>query len=436
MSLFGTSGIRGIVNRDITPQLALKVGMAVGSDIDGTVVVGRDTRTSSPSLRDAVVAGIASCGTNVYDIGVAPTPTTGIAIHTTDAAAGITITASHNPPEYNGIKLWDDRGVAFAEEEKRIEDLIRTENFSLQKWDAIGAVTYGHEEALPQHKRAIIDHSTIEEHHTVVVDCGNGAGSVLSPYVFGACGATVTSLNAHPSGQFSRGLEPNRENLETLRATVKHGGADLGIAHDGDADRVGVIDEHGEYVDYDVILALMASYILERGDVFVTTVDASMKIDRYLEEYGISVERTRVGDVAVAKKVNEMGTSFGGEPSGTWIFPEFQMTPDGIYSGVKVLEMHEQWDEIHKLKKEVPYYEILRDKIPCKNAEKETTMKVIEENLNTYDHVNDIDGVRVTLDDAWFLIRPSGTEPYIRITCEAKTKKEAKKVMKECKALF
>ena len=436
MKLFGTSGIRGIVNREITPHLALKVGMALGSYVDGSVAVGHDSRTSSIMLKNAIISGLISCGRDVYDIGLVPTPTTGIAIKNFGCKAGVTVTASHNPPEYNGIKIWNKEGIAFSKEEKIIEELVYNNNFKLQKWDKLGNILYRHEESLEIHKKEIIKNIENKEKYKIVIDCGNGAASLFSPYVFKELGNDVISINAHPTGYFSHDLEPNRENLKNLSDTVKATDADLGIAHDGDADRVGIIDENGEYVDYDVILALIASYVLKEGDIFITTVDASMKIDRYLEKYGISVKRTKVGDVAVAKEMKNVNSDFGGEPSGTWIFGEFQMTPDGIYSGAKVLEMKEKIGNICTLKKEVPHYEIIREKIPCENSEKNEKMKSIADKISDYKDVIDIDGLRVNLKDSWFLIRPSGTEPYIRITCEAKTKEKAEKLMKKCKKLF
>ena len=433
MRLFGTSGIRGIVNSEITPQLALKVGMALGSYVDGDVAVAHDSRTSSVMLKDIIVSGITACGKDVYDIGLAPTPTTGIAIKSFGCKAGVTITASHNPPQYNGIKIWDEEGMALSEEEKIIEDLVFRENFNLKEWDKIGKVYEKHEEALMLHKKRILNNIKIKKKYKIVIDCGNGAASLFSPYVFKEMGNNVISLNASPDGRFSRGLEPEKKNLRVLSDTVKASEADLGIAHDGDADRVGIVDENGEYVDYDVILALVASYVLKEGDIFITTVDASIKIDEYLKKYGISVKRTKVGDVAVVREMKSMHSSFGGEPSGTWIFRDFQMTPDGIYSGAKVLEMKEERGDISELKKEVPEYKIIREKIPCENNKKDKVMSRIKDKLSGYE---EIDGLRVDLKDSWFLIRPSGTEPYIRITCEARTGEKAERLMRKCKELF
>jgi phosphoglucosamine mutase len=435
MNLFGTSGIRGIVGKEITPELALNVGMAVGSYVDGDIVVGHDSRTSSHSLHRALIAGILACGRNVWDIGLAPTPTTGIVLKEFGCSAGVTVTASHNPPEYNGIKLWDNNGVAFSQAEPVVERLVSTKEFALQRWEKIGEIRHRRDEALKIHKNKIIQKIHLGRRYKIALDCGNAVGSVLSPYIFKDLDCEVISLNAHPSGYFPRGLEPKRDNLTLLSKTVRSTEADLGIAHDGDADRVGIIDENGEYVDYDVILALTASYVLNEGDTFITTVDASMKIDAYLDSFGIAVQRTRVGDVAVAEEMARTNTAFGGEPSGTWIFRNFQMTPDGIYAGAKVLEMKDQRGDICELRKDVPEYAILREKIPCKNNEKSSKMEKIEEKLLKYDALTDIDGLRVSLEDSWFLIRPSGTEPYIRITCEAKTRKKAEKLLDECKKL-
>ncbi|WP_297489833.1 phosphoglucosamine mutase [Thermococcus sp.] len=437
---FGTSGIREVVNERLTPELALRVGKALGTYLSGgTVVVGKDTRTSGEMLKSALISGLLSTGVDVIDIGLAPTPLTGFAIRLYKADAGVTITASHNPPEYNGIKVWQPNGMAYTPEmEAELEAIIDSGNFKKAPWNEIGRV----ERADP--KREYIERALemvkLNGSYNVVLDTGNGAGSILSPYLQRELGNKVISLNSHPSGFFVRELEPNAKSLSTLARTVKAMGADVGIAHDGDADRIGVVDDQGNFVEYEVMLSLIAGYMLRkfgRGKI-VTTVDAGFALDDYVRPLGGEVIRTRVGDVAVADELARHGGIFGGEPSGTWIIPQWNLTPDGIFAGALVLEMIDELGPISELAKEVPRYVTLRAKIPCPNEKKAKAMEIIaREALRSFDHERliDIDGIRIENSDWWILFRPSGTEPIMRITLEAHTEEKARGLMGKAEKL-
>ncbi len=437
---FGTSGIREVVNEKLTPELALRVGKALGTYLGGgRVVVGMDTRTSSGALKNALISGLLSTGAEVIDIGLAPTPLTGFAIKLYGADAGVTITASHNPPEYNGIKVWQSNGMAYTPEmEAELEAIIDSGNFKKVPWNEIGTL----KRANPRReyiKRAL-EMVELENSYTVVLDTGNGAGSVLSPYLQRELGNNIISLNAHPSGFFVRELEPNAKSLSALAKTVKAMKADVGIAHDGDADRIGVIDDEGNFVEYEVMLSLIAGYMLRKfgkGKI-ITTVDAGFALDDYIRPLGGEVIRTRVGDVAVADELVRHGGVFGGEPSGTWIIPQWNFTPDGIFAGALVLEMIDRLGPISELAKDVPRYVTLRAKIPCPNEKKAKAMEIIaKEALKTFDYkrIIDIDGIRIENDDWWILFRPSGTEPIMRITLEAHTEEKAKELMEKAERL-
>ena len=437
---FGTSGIREVVNERLTPELALRVGKALGTYLDGgTVVVGKDTRTSGEMLKSALISGLLSAGVEVIDIGLAPTPLTGFAIRLYKADAGVTITASHNPPEYNGVKVWQPNGMAYTPEmEAELERIIDSGNFKKVPWNEIGTVR----RADP--KREYIERALemlhLKNSYNVVLDAGNGAGSVLSPYLQRELGNKVISLNSHPSGFFVRELEPNAKSLSALAKTVKAMEADVGIAHDGDADRIGVVDDQGNFVEYEVMLSLIAGYMLVkfgRGKI-VTTVDAGFALDDYVKPLGGEVIRTRVGDVAVADELAKNGGVFGGEPSGTWIIPQWNLTPDGIFAGALVLEMIDELGPISELAKEVPRYVTLRAKIPCPNEKKAKAMKIIaKEALRSFDYERliDIDGIRIENSDWWILFRPSGTEPIMRITLEAHTEEKARELMEKAERL-
>lgn len=437
---FGTSGIREIVNEKLTPELALNVGRALGTYLDGgTVVVGKDTRTSGEMLKKAVISGLLSAGVDVINIGLAPTPLTGFAIKLYGADAGVTITASHNPPEYNGIKVWQANGMAYTPEmEAELETIIDSGSFRKASWNEIGALRTA--DPKEEYIKAALDMVELNGSYTVVIDSGNGAGSILSPYLQRELGNKVISLNSHPSGFFVRELEPNAKSLAMLAKTVKVMKADVGIAHDGDADRIGVVDDQGNFVEYEVMLSLISGYTLRKfgkGKI-VTTVDAGFALDDYVRPLGGEVLRTRVGDVAVADELAKHGGIFGGEPSGTWIIPQWNLTPDGIFAGALVLEMIDRLGPISELAKDVPRYVTLRAKIPCPNEKKAKAMGIIvREALNSFDYerIIDIDGVRIENGDWWILFRPSGTEPIMRITLEAHTEEKARALMEKAKGL-
>ncbi len=438
---FGTSGIREVVNEKLTPEIALNVGRALGTYLEtGTVVVGMDTRTSSELLKNAVVSGLLSAGIGVIDIGLAPTPLTGFAIKLYGVDAGVMVTASHNPPQYNGIKVWQANGMAYTPDmENELEEILESGNFRRAPWNEIGRLKKADPrgEYIKQALRIV----QLDDSYNVVIDAGNGAGSILSPYLQRELGNIVISLNSHPTGFFVRELEPNARSLSALAKTVRAMKADVGIAHDGDADRIGVVDDTGNFVEYEVMLSLIAGYMLRkfgRGKI-VTTVDAGFALDDYVRSLGGGVIRTRVGDVAVADELAKHGGVFGGEPSGTWIMPQWNLTPDGIFAGALVLEMIDELGPLSELAKEVPRYVTLRAKIPCPNEKKAKAMEIIaREALQSFDYERliDIDGVRIENDDWWILFRPSGTEPIMRITLEAHTEEKAKKLMETAEGLM
>ena len=427
--LFGTSGIRGRFGEKVTLELAADTGRALATHLggDGEVVVGYDTRTSSQLLENALIAGIVECGCDVTRLGMVPTPLVGYAASRLGAAAGVMITASHNPAPYNGIKLWNPDGMAYRPSQERvIEAIIHSRDFKRKAWDELGSMTTV--DMRDDYVRAVLETVEIKKPLKVVIDSGCGAASHLSPLIFRKAGCRVITLNSQPDGFFpGRDPEPVPENLSELMETVRSTGADLGIAHDGDADRMVAIDDQGRFASFDKLLALMAREI---GGKIITTVDASLCVDECLGDRG-EVIRTRVGDVHVANTIAEEGARFGGEPSGTWLHPDFCMCPDGILSALRVAELVSARGPLSELLEEVPSYPNIRDKVPCPDEKKDIIMERVAAELSgkfseTSD-INTIDGVRISLDDgSWVLVRPSGTEPYIRITLEGKTEEKAR----------
>ena len=432
--LFGTSGIRGKIGSEVTCELALNVGKSLAYYLgnEGTVVVGYDTRTTNKMLDEAITAGLLESGVNVVKIGMVPTPLVGYATEKLDADAGVMLTASHNPSPYNGIKLWNKNGMAYtSEQEAKIEEIYSDKSYISVSWDKIGHLSVN-EEIKGKYVDDLVNLVDIKEGLKVVIDCASGAGSEISPLVFRKAGCEVTTLNSQPDGFFpGRNPEPNAENLQTLMKTVVAIGADLGIAHDGDADRMITVDENGNISPFDSLLALMSKQF--DGDI-VTTVDAGLCMDESVKG---EVIRTPVGDVNVAEVIIEKDASFGGEPSGTWLHPDFCMCPDGILSGLRMAELVSQKGKLSDLLDEIPSYPNIREKVTCSKEAKFKVMEnmesLLKEAFDDIVEINSLDGVRLTFaDDSWVLVRPSGTEDYIRITLESRDSARAEAICETC----
>ncbi|MDO5814164.1 MAG: phosphoglucosamine mutase [Methanobrevibacter sp.] len=432
--LFGTSGIRGKIGSEVTCELALNVGKSLAYYLgnEGTVVLGYDTRTTNKMLDQAICAGLLESGVNVVKIGMVPTPLVGYATEKLNADAGIMLTASHNPSQYNGIKLWNKNGMAYTQnQEREIEDIYANRDYISVDWQDVGKLSVN-EEIKGQYVDDLVDMVSIKKGLKVVIDCASGAGSEISPLVFRKAGCEVTTLNSQPDGFFpGRNPEPNAENLQTLMKTVVAIGADLGIAHDGDADRMITVDEKGNISPFDSLLALISKEF--DGDI-VTTVDAGLCMDESVKG---EVLRTPVGDVNVAEVIIERDAAFGGEPSGTWLHPDFCMCPDGILSGLRMAEIVSRDGKLSDLLAQIPSYPNIREKITCSKEAKVKVMEnmecLLKDAFGDIVDVNSLDGVRLTFsDDSWVLVRPSGTEDYIRITLESRNAERAKEIKDIC----
>lgn len=441
LKLFGSSGLRGIVNVDLTPELAVKVGMAIGSFLrTGEVLVARDTRTSGLMIENALVSGLQACGVNVHCLGVLPTPALAYLTRGLGANAGVMITASHNPPQYNGIKVFDGAGMAYGEEEQnQIESLVRLGNFQLAEWHSLGEVQ--ELDGGSHYIEMVLENVKLDKGWRVVVDSGCGATGQIAPSIFKGLGCKVTALNAQPDGFFpGRSPEPNAENLKFLAETVKALNADMGVAFDGDGDRAAFIDENGVFMDFDRVLAAYAAYALEKSQakngVVVTNVEASMCVERMVEQAGGRVFRTKVGDVYVARAVKELGAVFGGEPCGAWIHPQIHYCPDGILSAALLLKaLEDEGKRLSEFISNVPTFPVLRKNIPCRNEVKHDAVGVLDERLKAsfpkHVGVSTVDGVRLALENGWVLVRASGTEPFIRLTVEGESLKAAEEIMEK-----
>lgn len=414
MPLFGSSGIRQIADEHLL-KLSLKVGLSLGSEYE-SVIVGRDTRTSGQSLDKSFTAGLTFSGATVFEAGILPTPT--LAYAARKFSLGAMITASHNPPEYNGIKLFNIDGSAFdVIQRDKLEKKLRKARLSAVSWDKMGTTKY-YAGAIEEHISAVLSNTTVSRKLKVVIDCGCGAASAVTPELLRRLGCEVVALNSYESGFFPRPVEPLPENLTDLSRSVKAIGADLGLAHDGDADRVVAVDENGSCIAGDKLLIILARQV--EAKKIIVNIDSSMVVDKC----GFEVVRTRVGDTYISEELKN-GGDFGGEPSGAFIFPKLTYCPDGIYAAALIAQAASA-RPLSELAENIPEFPILRGAVPG-NID---LMVGIEEKLNAYKPLSTekIDGIRFNFNDGWLLLRQSGTEPKIRITAEASTTQRADEI--------
>jgi len=437
MKLFGSSGIRGLVNVEVTPLLAQKVGAALASQFEGgAIIVGRDTRLSGRMLEAALTSGISSCGFVTGTLGIVPTPVVALLTREMGAEAGVAITASHNPPEYNGLKIFDTTGMAYTgKQQAALEETIEKAEFKTSSWSRVGRVEEinGVRFYVDTLAKAI----GFTREWNVVCDLFNGATCTVAPEVFNELGCTTTMLNAQPDGSFPAGNpEPNTESLARLGRMMRETKASIGFGFDGDGDRMMAVDEKGNVPSPDRVLAAYAKHVVEErgGGIIVTHVGASMCIDEAVESAGGSVIRTKVGDVHITEAMIANEAVFGGEPVGAWVHPEVHLCPDGILSALKLmLALEEEGKTLSEMVADIPDYPTLRAKVECPNKVKERVMDGVSSNygegFSDVRNMTAVDGVRIELEDGWALIRPSGTEPVIRITVEAREEKRAKELL-------
>jgi phosphoglucosamine mutase len=438
-----------------TPQMALDVGLALGTYLKGkgTVVIGKDIRTSALPIEYALISGLVSTGCNVKTLGIVTTPTLAMSQKFLNADCGVMITASHNTPEYIGLKIWNPSGMGYIpEQEEEIERIYNDKKFIDINWDEVGKVT-NVEDINDIHieditNRIKFDGSSLN----VILDPGNGAGCDIAPKLLSTYNVKIMTINAQMDGKFpGRHSEPSKENLIRLSKFLKTSDTDdIGIALDGDADRVIFLDEDGEIVDPIRLLTLMAVDYLKRYKNEIpkeklkvsTALNSSSLMEDVLTPLGCEVVRTEVGDIKVAIAIKEQGGFLGGETSGTYIWPSTHLGPDSIVTIAKVLRMIvESGKPLRDLLMEIPEYPFYETKFRLKKDipfTEDINNKIIEEMTETLDslgkkitNINKMDGVRLDFNDGWILIRRSGTSPYLRLTGESSVDLESSKVVND-----
>ncbi len=437
--LFGTNGIRGVVGQDMTADLAVRVGHAIGTHFGaGSVALARDPRLSGPMLSRAVAAGLMASGLEVIDLGMVPTPCAQYYVHVHGGLkGGVVITASHNPREFNGIKALDAQGMEMArEEEEAIEKVYFEAKYAVADWSAVGALR-SDDSAIDLYLRGILSRVDVDAIRrrklTVVADPANGAGCVTTPYLLRSLGCRVLTLNGQPDGAFPGRLpEPTVEHLGDLMRIVVEAKADLGVAHDGDADRAVFVDERGAFVYGDRSLALLArAELARRGGLVVTPVSTSSVLDDVVRETGGKILHTRVGSPIVARAMLAQGAAFGGEENGGIIFPAHQFCRDGGMTVAKMLEvLATEGKSLSALVAALPQYSLKKEAVEVPVAKREATLNSLVALVQGRE-VDTIDGVKIHEKDGWVLVRPSGTEPLFRVYAEAKTPERAQALAAE-----
>jgi len=442
--LFGSSGVRGLANVDLTPILACKVASAVATHAKAKkAVVARDTRVSGSMLEDALVSGLLSTGTDVLLAEMVPTPVLAYATKALGADAGFMLTASHNPPQYNGIKVFNGDSLSYTDADQDVvEKIVNEGNFALADWRSLGKTKSidANQVYMSMAQKAV----ALKKRWNVVVDPGCGAAYNTAPQLLKALGCKVTALNSQPDGYFpARKSEPTAESLQDMAKTVKTLHADIGVAFDGDADRVAFVDENGVFVNFDRSLAAYGAFALKRsgGGVVVTNVEASMCVETMAEKYGGKVVRTRVGDIYVSEAIKRDAAIFGGEPCGAWVHPRLHLCPDGPLSAALFLKaLEDTGKSVSEFINEVPEYITLRENIACKNEQKYKLVEklggALKAEFPAYTDFSTVDGARLALKNGWLLVRASGTEPLIRLTVEGESPQAAKDITQRATALI
>lgn len=434
--IISPSGVRGKVGEGLTPEIVARFVCAFGKMRGGKILVGYDTRTSNHMFKYATFSALLSVGCQVVDVGVCPTPSLQLMVKESGAQGGIAITGSHNPVEWNALKFIRSDGLfLFPEEGEKLLKLYKKGDIPRVSWDGIGSVSCDNC-AVEHHIQKILEAVDVEKIRSkkfkVAIDACNGAGSTISPLLLEKLGCQVIKVNCEANGVFPHSPEPTPANLQDLCKAVKNSGADIGFAHDADADRLALVSEKGEAISEEYTLIITTKFILEqsgsKGPV-VTNICTSQAIDDLARQFNCPVKRTKVGDVYVSRCMRECKAVIGGEGNGGVIFPFLNYARDGIAGVASILNYLAIRDKpISSLIDELPRYYMLKRKITSSGVNLELIKEELDKKFNP-DQLNSLDGIKLWLEEGWVHMRSSGTEPVLRIISEAKTPEGAEKIL-------
>tara|TARA_Y100001934_G_scaffold193746_1_gene228495 strand:- start:279 stop:1616 length:1338 start_codon:yes stop_codon:yes gene_type:complete len=445
MLIRSISGVRGLTDSHLTPKISSIYARALHTSLpDGVIMAGRDSRPSGDMILHAMTEELVGLGRTVIQCGIVPTPTVQFMVHNTEAVGGFIVTASHNPVEWNGIKFLRPDSTFFHPEE--CQDLFNMvdQNVELKKSKDAGIV-WPEQNAIQKHVIACASISCIDLNRIqrrkfkVVIDAVNGAGAIALPNMLEALGCEVIELNCEPDGNFTRGTEPLPENLNDLSAMVKNHNADAGFAVDPDADRLAVVNEHGEPLGEEYTLVLAADgYINETGkkERFVVNLSTSLALEKLAHKNGSTVERSAVGEINVVNKMNEVNSNLGGEGNGGVILKECHLGRDSMVGATMVLNrMSQTEDTLSEIHRTLPIFKIVKDKISVDTIDSDELIDKVSNLFNDADK-NDLDGIKFTWDDKWVHLRRSNTEPIMRIYAEAPSEDQALELVSKIRSII
>ncbi len=441
------SGIRGIAFDSLTDDVIFNFSKVFALySKGGKILVASDGRSSGKIIREIVIRALCSQGAEVIDIGICPTPTAQLAVKKTGAKGAIIITASHNPPEWNGLKFVRSDGIFLNEAQaKELIDLYSSLSHRT-KQEKITALNFScRNDVLDLHISDVLANVNTERikkmKFKVAVDCCNGAGSVITPKLLKSFGCEVIAINTVPGTPPPRGLEPIQENLGALCEIVKKFGADIGFAQDPDADRLAVVDEKGVAIGEEYSMVLAALFVLENLDKNIrknvaTNLSTSRMIDDLASKYKAKVYRTKIGEVNVSEKMVETGAVIGGEGNGGVIYPKIGYGRDSLAGIGLILDLLSfSGKKISEIVSSIPYYVIIKEKIALSDRESiKALLQKTQEHFRD-EKLNVSDGIKVDYPDSWVHVRSSNTEPVVRLIAEAPTKEKAKILLDKIKAL-
>ena len=444
--MIGVSGIRGVIGAGFTPGMALDFVQAYAAwlktnsnNVKPKVLLARDTRPSGEMMKHAVLAGLIGSGCEIIDLGIVSTPTLQLAIPRLQADGAICITASHNPVEWNALKFFQSNGMYLDKAMgTNVLQLWKDKEFATGNWQEMGTVTLD-ETSIQAHLDAVLKYVDVEairaRHFNVVLDCCCGAGTTISPLLLEELGCSVAKINCDLSGIFPHNPEPLNENLVQLADAVKEHGADVGFAHDADADRVALVTNEGEPIgeDYSLVWAVAHTLKNRRLGPVVTNLSTSMAVDAVAREYDCIVHRSPVGDVNVSSMMKETGAVIGGEGNGGVIMPDFQFGRDGIAGLAYLLEfIAKSGMNAADLNRTIPRYANIKKTVKFPIERMPQLLQWLKSKEKTA-RIDERDGLKLEwpregITTSWAHIRPSGTEPIIRVICEAQTREEAERI--------
>ncbi len=438
------SGVRGRVGEALTPEVVARYALAFGVwslnlSKSRVIVLGRDTRVSGPIFHRVAGAALEAAGVHVVDVGVASTPTIQLAVEHFHAAGGLAVSASHNPIEWNALKFIGPSGMFLDPAQgTELRNFVR-EGVRGATWDDLGfsepdpGATHRHIEAILA--LSVVDAERIRRRHfRVALDTCHGAGSVILPQLLERLGCEVHAINATPDGRFHRPPEPVAENLMELEQLVRDTGANIGFATDPDVDRLALVAEDGRAIGEDYTLALAAHVVLSRKrGVVITNLSTSRIVDDVAREFGSTVERTPVGEINVALRMRDVNATIGGEGNGGVILPELHLGRDAPLAACLALQLlADEGAKLSSIVARYPQYAIVKEKLERPDAPLDIVYDAIRSAFPDAS-VDLQDGLRLAWPDRWVHIRPSGTEPIVRIIAEAPTRKAADELLRQCR---